>query len=170
MPPTAETTPDSEGPPVKRLPSERLPAPGIPPVKILSPRGTLDSVGDSASPSFRKQNQRQVLSFRDKLFRQVGHSAPVSLSERVKHRNNRPKTSITPIFKRKITAGFQDAATRYHSSPYCRQPQPREPTPDTDPEDLLQQLKSMQCFPTFRGWADELQAIIWTRRSRSTSV
>ncbi|KAK5663059.1 hypothetical protein OQA88_6475 [Cercophora sp. LCS_1] len=140
MPPAIRTTPDSDEPPIKRLRVERPQHPIVPPlVKLQSPRGTFDSAREFASSSSRKQYPDRAISFRGLLFKQKKPEATPDRGSALR-KTPGPRTSIAPIFKQNVASAFEDEDAPSQPFTFTLQP-PREPTPDTDPEDMLQQLK-----------------------------
>ncbi|KAK3359072.1 hypothetical protein B0T25DRAFT_531876 [Lasiosphaeria hispida] len=114
-----------------------------PDLLLPSPKTTLTGSTDSfASPSssISLPKTKTARSFRDRLFPPT-KNAPKSAARNPpsQQREDHPKTSIAPIFRKKIEAAFQDESSDpIHTSHEQRK---RASSPESDPEEIFKQLK-----------------------------
>ncbi|KAK3365764.1 hypothetical protein B0T24DRAFT_723437 [Lasiosphaeria ovina] len=109
---------------------------------LLSPRMTsTDNPASSSSAALPEPKAEQpVQSFRDRLFPPAKSIPDAKSSTNAHQRNSRGKTSIAPFFKT-LEAAFRDEQEASSgATPPSHQPR-RETSPDTDPEDIIKQLK-----------------------------
>jgi hypothetical protein len=117
--------------------------------QLPSPDPAPGSSSENArDPSSISPKRKLSQSFRDRIFNR-GNEAPAEVPKPLpKQQKTRPKMSIAPIFKQNMAAAFQTTPEANYRDPATRKEQDREPSPETDPDELVKRLRSTfeSCF------------------------
>ena len=144
---SGRTRPNSGGPPSKRPRASKTKAEAT--RQLPSPKAVFSSSTDNTGSSVALSKKKAAQSLRDRLFFPKKKMLGEDSHSTAEPQKPRPKTSIAPIFAKRVAAAFEDdESDRGPSSSESHRRLVQEPSPETDPEDLIKELKrASDAFP-----------------------
>jgi len=132
--------PNPGGPPSKRPRTSKTKAEAT--RQLPSPKAVFSSSTDNTGSSVALSKQKAVQPFRDRLFFPKKKPLGEDSHSTAEPQKPRPKTSIAPIFAKRVAVAFEGDELEHgpSSSESHRRPL-QEPSLETDPEDLIKELK-----------------------------